>query len=211
MAYVGVKGTRLGNGLISINQVDPKYLSLGTLLTQSVTSAAAQAAGIQIPYAGFTGSVAQALRPYPQYLNIVNNSNPNGNSTYNALQVKLTKRLSHGLTVQGAYTWAKSLTDGSIAAGGGPAGQDFYNRRLEKALSANDVPQIFVVAYTYELPFGKGKKLLHQGVGGAILGGWQLSGIQQYQVGQAGAADGQQQPADLQRRAAAEREFRRPR
>jgi hypothetical protein len=63
-----------------------------------------------------------ALRPYPQYLNIVNNSSPNGNSTYNALQVKLTKRLSHGLTMQGAYTWAKSLTDGSIAAGGGPAG-----------------------------------------------------------------------------------------
>src|SRR5207248_7618338 len=111
VAYVGVKGTRLGNGLISINQVDPRYLSLGSLLTQSATSAAAQAAGIKIPYAGFTGSVAQALRPYPQYLNIANNSNPNGNSTYNALQVKLTKRLSHGVTVQGAYTWAKTLTD----------------------------------------------------------------------------------------------------
>jgi hypothetical protein len=178
VAYVGVKGTRLGNGLISINQVDPRYLSLGTLLTQPATSAAAQAAGIRIPYAGFTGSVAQALRPYPQYLNIVNNSNPNGNSTYNALQVKLTKRLTHGLTVQGAYTWAKTLTDGSIMAGGGPAGQDFYNRRLEKALSANDVPHIFVVAYTYELPFSK-----YKGAAGAILGGWQLSGIQQYQVG----------------------------
>ena len=49
VAYVGVKGTHLGNGLISINQVDPKYLSLGTLLTQSVTSAAAQAAGIRFP------------------------------------------------------------------------------------------------------------------------------------------------------------------
>jgi hypothetical protein len=184
VAYVGVKGTRLGNGLISLNQVDPRYLPLGSLLTQSATSAAAVAAGIRIPYAGFTGSVAQALRPYPQYLNIVNNSNPNGNSTYNALQVKLTKRLSHGLTVQGAYTWAKTLTDGSIMAGGGPAGQDFYNRRLEKSLSANDVPQIFVVAYTYELPFGKGKSLLnHGGVAAAILSDWQLSGIQQYQTG----------------------------
>jgi hypothetical protein len=178
VAYVGVKGTRLGNGLISINQVDPKYLSLGSLLTQSVTSAAAQAANIPIPYAGFTGSVAQALRPYPQYLNIVNNSTPNGNSTYHALQVKLTKRLTHGLTVQAAYTWAKSLTDGNIAAGGGAAGQDFYNRRLEKSLSPNDVPQIFVVAYTYELPFGR-----NHGVASAIFGGWQLSGIQQYSVG----------------------------
>ena len=184
VAYVGVKGTRLGNALMSINQVDPRYLGLGSVLTQSVTSAAAQAAGIKVPYAGFTGSVAQALRPYPQYLGIVNNSNPNGNSTYNSLQVKLTKRLSHGLTMQGAYTWAKSLTDGSVAAGGGPTGQDFYNRRLEKALSPNDVPQILVLAYTYELPFGKGKPLLHQGgIAGMILGGWQLSAIQLYQAG----------------------------
>jgi hypothetical protein len=183
LAYVGVKGTRLGNGLISINQLDPKYLSLGSLLTQPVTSAAAQAAGIRIPYTGFTGSVAQSLRPYPQFLNIVNNSNPNGNSTYNALQAKLTKRLSHGLTVQAAYTWAKTLTDGSIAAGGGPSGQDYYNRKLEKSLSPNDVPQIFVVAYTYELPFGKGRALIKNGVAAAILGGWQLSGIQQYSVG----------------------------
>jgi hypothetical protein len=183
-AYVGVKGTRLGNGLISLNQVDPKYLSLGALLTQNITTAAAQAAGIKAPYAGFTGSVVQALRPYPQFLNIVNNSNPNGNSTYNALQMKFTKRLSHGLSVLGAYTWAKSLTDGNIMAGGGPAGQDFYNRALEKSLNTNDVPQVFVVAYTYELPFGKGKKLLNNnGVAAAILGGWQLSGIQQYQTG----------------------------
>ena len=160
----GVKGTHLGNGLMSINQVDPKYLSLGTLLTQSVTSAAAQAAGIQDsrmrasrdPWRRRCGRIRSTL-------NIVNNSSPTGNSTYNALQVKLTKRLSHGLTMQGAYTWAKSLTDGSIAAGGGPSGQDFYNRRLEKALSPNDVPQVFVLAYTYELPFGKGKKLLRSG------------------------------------------------
>ncbi len=128
--------------------------------------------------------MAQALRPYPQYLNIVNNSNPNGNSTYHSLQVKFTKRLSHGLTVLGAYTWSKSLTDGSIAAGGGPSGQDFYNRRLEKSLSPNDVPQIFVVAYTWELPFGKGKSLLNNdGIAAHIAGGWQLSGIQQYSVG----------------------------
>ncbi|MBS1859132.1 MAG: carboxypeptidase regulatory-like domain-containing protein [Acidobacteria bacterium] len=183
-AYVGVKGQWLGNGLISLNQVNPQYLALGSLLTQSVTSAAAQAAGIKVPYAGFTGSVAQALRPYPQFLNIVNNSNPNGNSTYHALQMKFTKRLSHGLTVLAAYTWSKSITDGNIAAGGGPSGQDFYNRRLEKAISTNDVPQIFVVAYTWDLPFGKGKAMLNNsGLLSHIVGGWQLSGIQQYSVG----------------------------
>ena len=183
-AYVGVKGTRLGNSLINLNQVDPRYLSLGSILTQSVTSAAAVAAGIKVPYPGFTGSVAQALRPYPVYQAITNNSNPNGNSTYSALQVKYTKRMSHGMTALVAYTWSKTISDGDISAGGGPAGQDFYNRRLEKAIADYDVPQLLTLAYTYELPFGKGKKYLNSGgVAAHILGGWQLNGIQSYQTG----------------------------
>ena len=134
-AYVGVKGTRLGTDLINLNQVNSSYLSLGSLLTQSVTSPQAQAAGIPIPYAGFTGTVAQALRPYPQYLNIQDLANPNGNSTYNALQLKAQKRLSHGLTVIAAYTWARSLTDGEIAAGGGPRVRISIIARMIKRLT----------------------------------------------------------------------------
>jgi hypothetical protein len=61
-AYVGVKGTRLGTDLINLNQVNSSYLSLGSLLTQSITSPQAVAAGIPVPYPRFTGSVAQALR-----------------------------------------------------------------------------------------------------------------------------------------------------
>ncbi|MBL8241154.1 MAG: TonB-dependent receptor [Bryobacterales bacterium] len=175
VSYVGVKGTRLGTGLFSsMNQVDPRYLSLGALLTQSVTSAAAQTAGIAVPWNGFTGSVAQALRPYPQYLNIDNRSNPNGNSTYHALQMKVEKRMSNGLTLLGAYTWARTISDGDIMAGGGAGGQDFYNRRLEKALSVNDVPHVAAISYLYELPIAKGNKW---------MGGWTLSGIHQYQAG----------------------------
>ncbi len=182
-AYVGVKGTRLGNNLISLNQVNPVYLSLGATLTQNINSPAAAAAGITAPYAGFTGSVVQALRPYPQYLNIVEIANPNGNSTYHALQTKLTNRFSHGLTLLVAYTWSKSISDGNVMAGGGPAGQDFYNRRLEKSLSTDDVPQNLSIAYTYELPFGPGKHFLKSGIAGKIAGGWQFTGVQQYQTG----------------------------
>jgi hypothetical protein len=173
-AYVGNKGTRLGTNLISINQVNPRYLALGTLLSQSVTSAAARAANIPIPYAGFGASVAQALRPYPQYLDILDVAAPSGNSTYHALQAKVEKRLSAGLTALMAYTWSKSLTDGNVQAGGGPAGQDFYNRGLEKAVSTDDVPHNFAISFLYQLPFGRGKK---------ILGGWTLTGIQQYSSG----------------------------
>lgn len=183
-SYVGVKGTHLGNNLINLNEVDPKYLSLGSLLTQNINSPAAQAAGIALPYPGFNGTVAQALRPYPQYLGIPNNANPNGNSTYHALQMKIDKRFSNGLALLGAYTRAKTISDGDIAAGGGPGGQTYYNRRLEKALSTNDIPNVVALSYSYELPFGPGKHFLNgKGVGGKVIGGWQVTGIQQYQSG----------------------------
>ncbi|HWB98604.1 MAG TPA: hypothetical protein VG672_17965, partial [Bryobacteraceae bacterium] len=166
------------------NEVDPRYLSLGSLLTQPAASAQARAAGIALPYAGFQGSVAQALRPYPQYLAISERSNPNGNSTYHALQVKAQKRMSFGLTYLVAYTWSKTLSDGDVQAGGGPNGQTYYNRALEKALSTNDVPHNVAVSFLYELPFGPGRKFLnHGGVIGKLAGGWTFSGIQQYMSG----------------------------
>jgi hypothetical protein len=175
LSYVGVKGTRLGTGLFSaINQVDPRYLALGSVLTQQVGSAAANAAGIAAPYSSFRGSVAQSLRPFPQYLNIDNRSSPNGNSTYHALQMKVEKRLSAGLTLLGSYTWARTISDGDIMAGGGPSGQDFYNRGLEKAISTNDVPHVVAISYLYELPFARNNRW---------LGGWTFSGIHQYQSG----------------------------
>jgi hypothetical protein len=184
VAYVGNKGTRLGTNLISINEVDPKYLSLGTTLSQQVGSAAAIAAGVSAPYPGFRGSVAQALRPYPQYTNILNRSNPNGNSTYHAGQAKVEKRFSRGLSLLANYTFSKSISDADVQAGGGQAGQTFYNRRLEKAISDNDVPHIVNVSYIYELPFGPGKHFLNKkGVAGMIAGGWSIAGIQQYQSG----------------------------
>ncbi len=183
-AYVGVKGTRLGNNLVTWNQVDPRYLSLGATLTQNIASAAAVAAGIARPYAAFNGSVAQALRAYPQYLNVSNNANPNGNSTYHALQIKLDKRFSSGLALLGSYSWAKTISDGDIAAGGGPGGQDFFNRSLEKAVGTNDIPHVVALSYTYEIPFGPGKRFFRQtGAAGKIAGGWQVTGIHQYQTG----------------------------
>jgi hypothetical protein len=179
--YVGVKGTRLGTGLIRPNELNPSYLSLGSLLSSSITSSQAQAAGIPLPYAGFTGSVAQALRPYPQYLDITNNTNPNGNSTYHALQTKLEKRMSGGLTGIVGYAWSKTISDGDIQAGGGPGGQTFYNRRLEKAVADIDVPQALSISFLYELPFGPGKRFLnYTGIAGKIIGGWEFTAIQQY-------------------------------
>jgi hypothetical protein len=174
LTYLGTKGTRLGNNLVRPNELDPSYLSLGSLLSQNINSAAAMAAGIRPPYAGFNGSVAQALRPYPQYLDIQRRSDPSGNSTYHAFQTQLSVRSYRGLDVQMAYTFAKTISDADILAGLGPGGQTAYNRRLEKAIATTDVPHVFALSYSYELPFLRANK---------ILGGWVLTGIHQYSSG----------------------------
>jgi hypothetical protein len=55
---------------------------------------------------------------------------------------------------------------------------------LEKAISTNDIPHVVAISYTYELPFGPGKRFLNSGgVVGKIAGGWQFTGIHQYQSG----------------------------
>ena len=128
--------------------------------------------------------MAQALRPYPQYLNLDNRSNPSGSSTYHAFQTQVSVRALAGLDVQMAYTFAKTLSDSDILAGGGPAGQTTFNRRLEKAIATTDVPHVFALSYSYELPFGRGRKWLNtSGWANAALGGWVLTGIQQYSSG----------------------------
>ena len=65
--YVASKGTRLLSGLLNPNQVNPVYLKYGALLNDSIYDPAVVAAGFKPPYAGFTGSLAQSLRPFPQY------------------------------------------------------------------------------------------------------------------------------------------------
>jgi hypothetical protein len=183
IGYVGVKGTRLGTNLININELDPRYLSLGALLTRNIADPAVVAAGFARPYPAFNGSLAQSLRPYPQYQNVLSRSMPNGNSTYNALQTKLEKRFSRGFTFLAAYTWSKSISDADQIAGLGPAGQTYYNRRLEKAISTNDVPHVFALSYVWDLPFGRGRAFLNDGVLATLLGGWTFTGIHQYQSG----------------------------
>jgi len=176
LTYLGTKGTRLGNGLVQWNELDPSYLRLGALLTRPFNSPEAIAAGIASPFPGFTGSVAQALRPFPHMQAVWNRSNPAGSSTYHAFQTQLQVRTLKGLDLQMAYTRAKTISDSDILAGGGPAGQTTYNRRLEKAIATTDVPHIFALAYSYQIPSINGPAK-------HILGGWTFTGIHQYSVG----------------------------
>ena len=181
-SYVGSKSTRLATGVVNYNQVDSRYLSLGELLNRNIADPAVTAAGFTRPYPSFNGSLAQSLRPFPQYsgLNATNSANF-GNMTYNSLQMKVEKQFSQGLFFLSSFTWSKTLTDASSALSGffSTSARDNYNRKLEKGLAQFDVPARLVVAFNYELPIGPGKPAAGGSTGAAakILGGWQVNGI----------------------------------
>lgn len=187
-AWAGNKGTRLTSRLDWPNALDPRYLSLGTLLERDISSPEAAAAGIRAPYAGFRGSVAQALRPYPHYSDVRSWYQNFGMSSYHAFQFKADKRFSTGLNMLVSYTWSKSLTNAdslfSVFSG---MTQTAYNFAAEKSYAVNDIPHNLAISYSYELPLGPGKRFANKGgVAGKIIGGWKVSGIHQYQSGAPG-------------------------
>ena len=203
VAYVGSKGTHLPALNIIPNQVNPSLLSLGNDLTMNVTCLTngtcpnAIAAGVTLPYPGFTGNINQALRPFPQYgdFNQEDNSftpDRTGNSTYHAMQLQVDKRFARGLSFLVSYTVSKNLTDADSSGPGVSGfigtnefiGQNSYNRPAEKAVSELDTPQSLVASFFYELPVGRGKRYLSEGgLMDRVVGGWYVSGIASYKSG----------------------------
>ena len=110
-----------------------------------------------------------------------------GNSVYHSLQVKFTHRLSHGLQVQGSYTWAHAIDDSNDPLVPAAVHRTFpRNSRVlseERGNSDNDIRHVAVINYIWELPFGKGKGFLNRGFAGRVFESWQFSGITSVQTG----------------------------
>jgi len=102
-------------------------------------------------------------------------------SVYHSMQARLEHRFSHDFSLLANLTWSKLIDDSSSDWGGfwslDVLGQDFYNRRAERSVSAGDVPARLTLAPIVELPFGPGKRWLNHGVAGEALGGWRVSAI----------------------------------
>lgn len=184
VAYAGSNGHFLGGGGRGIwsNQIDPRYLALGTLLNASATTANIAAARqifpeIRLPYANFAGTISQMLRPFPQYSSVTDIYGDVGNSNYNSVQLTLEQRLSRGLIFNFNYTFSKQIDDTSGT-------RSAYNWRTEKAVGVNDQPHIMNLSFVYDSPFSDGGFLEPQNaVARALLGGWKLSGITQFRSG----------------------------
>ena len=194
-AYVGNRGVWLeANNLAQMNVSSTDRLkSFGldlnnaadrTLLTSNLSTAAVIARGFTVPYAGYptNRTLAQSLRPYPQFTSSLTPTwSPIGNSWYDSLQMKLTKRYSHGLDLTASFTWSKETgrgNGGSNAAARGGGINDQFNRVNQKTLASGYRPLILTVAFNYQTP----RVTLNKWVR-AASGDWIFAGIMSYRSG----------------------------
>jgi hypothetical protein len=206
VSYVGNHGVHLPSALNPTNQLNPQYLSLGQTLGLTWTDPAAQAAlrslgfgmsgGLYTPYANFindfpTQTLAQALVKFPQFLptengQTLNNFDTNGVSIYNSLQVQFQKRFTNGLSFLTAYTLSRTMSNADEGFSvNTPTALNGFDQNAEWAVSTADQTHLLTISGVYELPFGQGKPFFgsHGFVSRQIIGGWQLSGVFQYESG----------------------------
>ncbi len=184
--YVGTRGVHLPlQDIINLASVVTPATSLPTYL-----QAPSQAALDALPNSlASLNALANANIEPANYLNAGFGSAitafvPRGQSSYNGLQAGLTRRFSHGLTFQSAYTWSHTIDNSTADFHTSDITprrpQDFFNFASEKANSALDRAQRFTFAVVYELPYFKGGNWARRNV----LGNWTFSPVYTYETGQ---------------------------
>jgi len=192
----------------SLFALDPRFTNPNVQHWQaSVQQELGWNAVLEVAYAGSKGTHLYEFRNFNQ---IPASSNPSANynaerlrpylgndlpfwcscdsSTYSALQVKLEKRLSNGLSFLTAFTYGKSIDEQSQASLGFHSGggfRDNNNPQWEKGPSDYDQKYRFVNSFSYTLPVGQGRAVLGglHGIGNTLIGGWELQGIQSWSSG----------------------------
>ena len=195
-SFIDNRGVWLeSDGLFVVNQLpvstiakaglDVTNLADQALLTSAISSPAVVKRGFTAPYAGFPSgqTLAQALRPFPQFGNIGDQYERDGNTWYDALQVKVTKRISKGLSGGLGYSWSKDL--GTVSSTGTyttsiPIQDPTKPPKSQKSYLAIDQPQMINFYFNYEVPrFG----FAQSGWKAALFAGWTTDGIFHYQSG----------------------------
>jgi hypothetical protein len=182
--YVGSKITHVGIPDTNLNQLSVDQLALGNQLLARVPN----------PYFGViprssslgdpTMTLAQLLKPFPQYTTVSLYRNNVGNTYYRGLTAKLEQRLAHGLSYTVSYTRSRLLDDASSVFDAsiltGPVANfpvaDSFNRHLERDYSTGDIPHLFVASAAWTTP-------ARAGLSGLLLGDWTISSVVRLQSG----------------------------
>ena len=186
--YTGSQGRKLlfGTGQ-QANQLNPADLSRGAALDAPVNN---PFFGV-IPSGVLSGRTVpqqRLLRPYPQFLAVnLSVDAPGGSSSFNALVTRFNWQVSGSLNLLTTYQWSKVIDNASEWQGWEVADtlRDYYNLKVDRSISAHDLPHSFVNALVYELPVGKGRKVATSMPKALefIAGGWQVSTIMRFSSG----------------------------
>jgi len=165
-----------------------RSLSSNTLLTigyiGNVTRHQSARADLNQPYGLAPGNTSGILDLKPNPIVGPTDGQLNAiSANYNALAIKVERTFTNGLQFLGAYTYSKAM---DILDGDNTDIQDLYNPGLTYGPAGFNRSQNLIISAVYELPFGPGKKFLNSNnlINREIIGGWQLSGIQQFATGQ---------------------------
>jgi hypothetical protein len=190
-SYLGSTITRVGIPDSNINQLTEEQLRIGAPLLDRVPN----------PYFGVvprsssigdpTITVAQLLKPYPEYTAVSLYRNNVGVSHYQGVAVSVRQRLSRGLTYSAAYTYsrlqdtASSVFDASILTGPltNAAVADSFNLDRDYDHSTGDIPHYFGGSVVWELPVGRGRARQPQGALGVLASDWSVAAFTTIQSG----------------------------
>jgi hypothetical protein len=174
---LGVPALQIGVVGAELNQLSPAYYSLGSALLQPTANG-------QL--------LGQTLRPYPLYQQVSANSDFAGKTQYHSLQVTAEKRFAYGGMIRADYTWSRLMSNAEspsnfleLNSTGAGAIQDYTNLGAEWSLASFDVPHRLVLSYTFELPFGRGKRFVANAADTMdhLVSRWRVSGITTFASG----------------------------
>jgi len=166
---------------LNLSNPDDRTLLLSSLSTVSPADAAAH--NLTTPFPGFSGTVSQSIRPFPHVGNIYAIWAPLGNTWYDSLQLKLTKRFSHGLDFSIAYSFQKELTIGAETfdtafEAAMPAVNKIDDLKSNKTISGLSIPHRIVIGANYLVPALNTNKFVSW-----VLKDWQIGAVVTYQSG----------------------------
>jgi hypothetical protein len=204
-AYAGSAGIGLRSGATDINQLSPEAIDIARQVVVGPNGALTPAGNLTVPNPFLTlaadqrppatsilgrptVTVAQLLRPYPQFGNVISYTQNEAHSSYHSFQLTVWRRIGDGLTFSAGYNFSKSIDDLSSMSLNNQTiqiqyYQDYHNRRADKSLSNFDVTHRFIGDLTWRLPFGRDRRFVRAGALAKIIGGLSVNAIAQAQSG----------------------------
>jgi hypothetical protein len=172
---------------VNINQIDPKYLSLGSALLDLLPNPFAGNAAFGNLANSATITRGQLLRPFPQFTDVLAHRVTGARTRYNAMTLRLDKRVRNNWGVNANYTFGRLMDnqfgESNTYSSRNTSALDNYDLEREWGYSLLDVPHRVNVNGTFVVPVGAGHTWLSGGLGNALLGGWSFTAAARFQNG----------------------------